>query len=52
MMSDGDMKPSVCPYFRETQEKVFNNDIGARDPYRFVKRAGCWHEAQLRWIMA
>ena len=44
-MSEGDMKLSVCPYFRETQEKARNNDIGARDSYRFVKRARCRHQA-------
>lgn len=39
------MEPRVCRYFRETQEKVRNNDKGAADPYRFVKRAQCRHEA-------
>ena len=44
-MSEGDMERSVCPYFRETQDRVRNSDIGARDPYRFVKRARCRHES-------
>lgn len=42
-MSEGDMELSVCPYFRETQEKVRNNDNGAKDSYWFVKRARCLH---------
>lgn len=39
------MQKNVCPHFGETQEKVRNNDIGARDPYRFVKRGLCRHDA-------
>lgn len=39
------MKKNVCPYFGETQEKVRNNDMGAAEPYRFVKRLRCRHEA-------
>jgi len=42
-MSEGDMEQNVCPYFRETQDKVRNNDVGARDAWRFVKRAHCAH---------
>lgn len=34
-----------CPYFREFEEKLRNNDNGAKDPYRFVKRARCGHGA-------
>ena len=37
------MNQNVCPYFHERQEKVRNNDMGAKDPWRFVKRARCGH---------
>lgn len=40
------MEKNACPYFGETQYRVRNNDIGAIDPYRFVKRARCQHEAR------
>lgn len=43
-MSEGEMEQSVCPYFREIEEKVRNNDMGAADAYRFVKRPRCRHE--------
>ena len=38
------MESSTCPYFREIQEKVRNNDMGAADPYRFVKRSRCLYD--------
>jgi hypothetical protein len=31
--------------FQETHDKVRNNDMGATDPYRFVKRVSCGHES-------
>ena len=34
-----------CPCFWETKDKVRKNDIGATDPWRFVKRVLCRHEA-------
>ena len=43
-MSEGEMEKNVCPYFGETQEKVRNNDMGAADPYRFVKRSRCLYD--------
>jgi hypothetical protein len=39
------MGEDICPYFRETQEKVRNKDKGVADPYWFVKRARCRHES-------
>lgn len=45
-MSDDAMR-EPCPYFLETQDKVRNNDMGAPDPYRFVKRVRCGHEVHL-----
>jgi len=42
-MSEDNTQQDSCPYFRETQEKIRNNDIGAKDPWRFVKRVRCDH---------
>ena len=39
------MEKSVCPYILETQDKVQNNDMGVANPYRFVKRPRCRHDA-------
>jgi hypothetical protein len=44
-MSDGDMRQNVCPYFREFQERVRNNDIGEKDPWQFVKHVRFEHES-------
>jgi hypothetical protein len=43
-MSD-DVMREPCPSFLETQDKARNNDMGAPDPYQFVKRVGCGHES-------
>lgn len=40
---NGNVLREPCPYFRETQDKVRNNDMRALEPHRFVKRARCGH---------
>jgi len=40
-----DVMREPCTYFHETHDKVRNNDMGAPDPYRFVKRVRCGHES-------
>jgi hypothetical protein len=38
-----ELKPKICSYFREIEVKVPNNDRGAKDRWRFMKRLSCTH---------
>ena len=42
-MNKGMMKQEIFPYFSETQDKIRNNDIGAKDRWRFVRHPRCEH---------
>ena len=42
-MSEDNIQQEVCAFFRGFQEGVRNNDIGAKDPWRFVKHVRCAH---------
>jgi hypothetical protein len=41
-MSDN-LTRETCLYFKKTEQKVPNDDIGAPDAWRFVKRVRCGH---------